>query len=307
MEKTTRINFILNGKRELSGVVDNLKRLFESEDPMLLISKSGLDEAKNVFFEKLGKDEKWFDENVYHAKFNEVDYDKIKSYPTKKVYLIKTPNSLYHTISTAYNDGLKFVDSTGIARFVHVFADDCKIVSENYNPLSYEWFMSNFSVPFVMDSKLNQGNYAFKKYSPRFVFMSREYLPQPVSFVQYESKDHFIVDRDEMKFNFDEKVKRLYVPELVIRLRKEGLLKHTSFYPDPVLEQWVKRDERCVASTDANTFIKEYSEDERYIKEVLKSSIAIENAVDPLIKEMVDVIKNRLSKSGAEDEKGVKS
>lgn len=297
MEKTTRINFVLNGKRELSSVVDNLRKLFESEDPMLLISKSGLDEAKSVFSDKLGKDSKWFDENVYHAKFNEVDYDEIKSLPTKKVYLIKTPNSLYHTISTAYNDGLKFVDETGIARFVHVFADDCKIVSSNYNPSAYEWFMSNFSVPFVMDSKLNQGNYAFKKYSPRFVFMSREYLPQPVSFVQYEAKDHFIVDRDNMKFNFDEKVKRLYVPELVIRLKKEGLVKHTSFYPDPVLELWVKRDEKLGTSTNVNTFIKEYSEDERYIKDVLKSSIAIENAVDPLIKEMVDVIKEKFAKN----------
>lgn len=297
MEKTTRINFVLNGKRELSSVVDNLRKLFESEDPMLLISKSGLDEAKSVFSDKLGKDSKWFDENVYHAKFNEVDYDEIKSLSTKKVYLIKTPNSLYHTISTAYNDGLKFVDETGIARFVHVFADDCKIVSSNYNPSAYEWFMSNFSVPFVMDSKLNQGNYAFKKYSPRFVFMSREYLPQPVSFVQYEAKDHFIVDRDNMKFNFDEKVKRLYVPELVIRLKKEGLVKHTSFYPDPVLELWVKRDEKLGTSTNVNTFIKEYSEDERYIKDVLKSSIAIENAVDPLIKEMVDVIKEKFAKN----------
>lgn len=297
MKKSIRINFILNGKIELSNVVDNLKKLFDSEDPILLISKSGIDEAKKIFFEKLGKDEKWFEDNVYTSKFNDVDYDMIKTSETKKIYLINTPNSLYRTISTAYNDGFKFVDNTGIAKFIHVFADDCKIVSENYNPSNYEWFMSTFSVPFIMDSKMNHGNYAFKKYSPRFVFMSKENLPQPVSFAQYESKDHFIIDRDEMRLNFDEKVKRLYVPELVIRLKKEGLIKHTSFYPDPVLEQWVCRDDKLVNSVDANTLMKEYYDDEHYIKDTLKSSIEIENAVDPLIKEMVDVITTKLNNS----------
>lgn len=297
MKKSIRINFILNGKIELSNVVDNLKKLFDSEDPILLISKSGIDEAKKIFFEKLGKDEKWFEDNVYTSKFNDVDYDMIKTSETKKIYLINTPNSLYRTISTAYNDGFKFVDNTGIAKFIHVFADDCKIVSENYNPSNYEWFMATFSVPFIMDSKMNHGNYAFKKYSPRFVFMSKENLPQPVSFAQYESKDHFIIDRDEMRLNFDEKVKRLYVPELVIRLKKEGLIKHTSFYPDPVLEQWVCRDDKLVNSVDANTLMKEYYDDEHYIKDTLKSSIEIENAVDPLIKEMVDVITTKLNNS----------
>ena len=297
MKKSIRINFILNGKIELSNVVDNLKKLFDSEDPILLISKSGIDEAKKIFFEKLGKDEKWFKDNVYTSKFNDVDYDIIKTSETKKIYLINTPNSLYRTISTAYNDGFKFVDNTGIAKFIHVFADDCKIVSENYNPSNYEWFMATFSVPFIMDSKMNHGNYAFKKYSPRFVFMSKENLPQPVSFAQYESKDHFIIDRDEMRLNFDEKVKRLYVPELVIRLKKEGLIKHTSFYPDPVLEQWVCRDDKLENSADANTLMKEYYDDEHYIKDTLKSSIEIENAVDPLIKEMVDVITTKLNNS----------
>ena len=94
------------------------------------------------------------------------------------------PNALYHTISTAYNDGLRFVDNTGITRIVHVFADDCRIISDSYDPSMYERFMTDFSVPFVMDSKLNQANYAFKKYSPRFVFMARGILPSPVSLVQ---------------------------------------------------------------------------------------------------------------------------
>lgn len=294
MNRKIRLNFILNGKRELASVVDNLNMLFKSDDPILLITKCSNEEAATVFKEKLGLDTKWFSDNVYCSKFNEIDYKSIIDNDIKKIYLIRTPNSLYRTISTAYNDGFKFVDKTGIARFIHVFADDCRIISDNYNPDTYEWFMDKFSVPFIMDSKLNQGNYAFKKYSPRFVFMSKEHLPQPVSFVQYESKDHFIVDRDNMKLNFDEKVKRLYVPELVIRLHKDGLVKHTSFYPDPVLDKWVEIDERLPAVNDIKTFMKEYSEDEKYIRDELKETISIENAVDPIIKEMADVINSKL-------------
>ena len=295
--RSTRINFILNGRRELSEVIDNLKPLFLSTEPILLITKSNFGEAQKLFSEKLGYDDKWFSDNVYFEKFNIVDYDYIKANPVKRIYLIKAPNSLYHTISTAYNDGFKFVDKTGIARFIHVFADDCKIVSNNYNPSTYEWFMDNFSVPFIMDSKQNRGNYAFRKYSPRFVFMSRKNLPYPVSFVQHESKDHFIIDRDNMKLDFDEKVKRLYVPELVIRLYKNGLIKHMSFYPDPVLEQWVDICPSQLSETAAKTMMVEYSEDENYIKNVLKESLSIENAVDPIIREMTEVIDKKLSKN----------
>lgn len=295
MEKKIRINLILNGRSELGDVIDNLRKLFDFDDPMLLLTKCGIDTTKQLLNEKLGLDEKWFAENAYHSKFNAVDYNAIHNGGDKKLFVISMPNSLYHTISTGYNDGFKFVDKTEIARFIHVFADDCRIISKNYNPDTYEWFMTNFSVPFVMDSKTNKGNFAFKKYSPRFVFVSQKYLPQPISFVQYDAKDHFVVDRDVLKENFDEKLKRLYVPEMIMRLRKKEVIKHTSFYPDPVLEQWVERVNRVPTAEEIKALPKEYMEDEKYIKNELKMSLTIENAVDPIIKEIVDVIKTKLS------------
>ena len=295
MDKSIRINFVLNGVRELDRVVDNLRQLFEFEDPMLLITKSEASVAKKILSEKLNLDDKWFEENAYCEKFNKVDYDEIKSHP-RKLYLIKMPNSLYHSIPTAFNDGFKFVDSTSVARFIHVFADDCKIVSNNYEPARYEWFMDNFSVPFVMDSKMNPGNYAFRKYSPRFIFMSNENLKSPISFAQFESKDHFIIDRDVLKMNFDEKVKRLYMPEFVMRLRSENVIKHTSFYPDPIIERWFERDngQNPIGAKEMEERSKEYFKDEKYIKETLKSFILVENKVEPIISELVEVIKKGL-------------
>jgi len=302
MYNSTRITAILNCRQELPRVLKNLEKVFSANDKVLLVTKSEKSEVYSSIKEFLSVDDKWVDENVTYDRFNEVKYDEIsKVVDSKRIFCIKAPNSLYHTISTAYNDVLKFVDSTKVARFVHFFADDCKIVSDSYDPTAYEWFMETFSEPFVMDSKLNSGNYAFKKYSPRFVFMSKTYLRQPISFVQYETKDHFVVDVENFKYRFDEKVKRLYIPELVHRLHKDGVIKHTSFYPDPVLEQWVKRDETLPFSKNIEEIVKDYSNDEKYLKETLKVAIAVENAVDPIINEVVAVIKSKLEKQVDEE------
>ena len=53
--------------------------------------------------------------------------------------------------------------------------------------------------------------------------MSHSLVKRPVSFVQYESKDHFVADLEHMALSFDEKVKRLYIPEFVFRLHKVGV------------------------------------------------------------------------------------
>lgn len=302
MYNSTRISVILNGKRELAKVLKNLEKVFSVNDKVLLLTKSEKSEVFSTIKEFLSVDDKWIDDNVTYDRFNAVNYDEISSIAqSKRIFCIRMPNSLYRTISTAYNDALNFIEKTNIARFAHFFADDCMIVSDSYDPTVYEWFMSTFGEPFIMDSKMNNGNYAFRKYSPRFVFMSKTYLKQPISFVQFESKDHFIVDMENFRYRFDEKVKRLYIPELIYRLHKDGVVKHTSFYPDPVLEQWVKRDDTLECQKDINEMVKEYSVDEKYMKETLKISFNVENAVDPIINELVSVIKSKLEKQFDEE------
>ena len=300
--RNNRITVILNGRQELPKVLENLKAAVEGDGKVLLLTKSGEGEVADALKSALGVGDDWVKDSVTYDRFNKIDYSSFEgSRGDRKIFCIAMPNSLYRTISTGWNDALKFVRETNIARFVHFFADDCKIVSKGYNPAAYEWYMSTFEEPFIMDSKLNQGNYAFKKYSPRFVFMSKTYLRRPISFVQFESKDHFVADMERMKLSFDEKVKRLYIPEFVYRLHKAGLIKHVSFYPDPVLEKWVGRDETMPADADFEAVVKEYSEDEKYLKGELGVSFQVENAVDPIINEMASVIKAKLSMDATEE------
>ena len=303
MANLKRINVIVNGRQELGSVLSNLSPLVRGCDKVLLMTKSGSDEIKTelakVLEKTLGLENGTVEDHVKFVEFNKRGYTNIdisksesgKENPT--IFCLKMPNSLYHTIPTALNDALRFVDDTSIARFIHFFTDDCKIISDSYHPEPYERFMDEFKEPFAMDSKTNQGNFAFKKYSPRFVFMSREHLEYPISFVQFEAKEHFIIDRDSMKYDFDEKVKRLYMTELLFRLHKAGIVKHPSFYPDPVLEQWVERDPNLPHSTDIAAIEAEYGEDDKYLRNELHVSMTVENAVDPIVKEMVAVIENR--------------
>lgn len=296
----SRMTVILNGRQDLPKVLMNLKKVFEGDGKVLLMTKSGETESRDAIKLVLAVDDGWVGEHVVYHRFNEVSYEKASfEWKNVKVFCIKIPNSLYRSIPTGYNDALKFARKTGISRFVHFFADDCRIVSDSYDPSAYEWFMDTFDEPFVMDSKLNHGNYAFRKYSPRFVFMSKMHLPRPVSFVQYEAKDHFVVDLSKVGESFDEKLKRLYMPEFVHRLHGLGLVRHMSFYPDPVLEKWVERDSELPQFPDVEAMAREYSEDERYLKEGLGMKMAFENAVNPIIDEMAKVISEKLEGGGS--------
>lgn len=302
MYEKQRLYAIINGRQDIYNVLSNFAPLIRGgSGRMLFLTKSEPSEFRRAFAETMKMEECAVDSMVEFIQFNKNGYTAELLNADKTLYCIKMPNNLYHTIPTALNDVFRFVDGTGCARFIHFFTDDCKIVTNSFDPSVYECFMDIFNEPFVMDSKTNKANFAFKKYSPRFVFMSRNNLSQPVSFAQFEAKEHFIVDRERMTFKFDDKVKRLYITELIFRLHKAGLVRHPSFYPDPVLEQWVERDETLPHTVDAKTLEKEYAEDDRYLRNELKVSLSVENAVDPLIKEMSDAIKGAIGRSGIEE------
>lgn len=292
-----RINLILNGRHELSKVISNLRVLFESEDRVLFYTIYDNDSLKKAFSEELNITEENFINSVDYFDFDEIKLDEFdNSRILKRIIVIKMPKSLFTTISMAYNHAFELVDKLELCEFIHAFTDDCKIISEKYNPSEYEWFMETFEEPFVMDSKTNPGNFAFKKFSPRFVFISARYLNQPISYVQFESKEHFIMNRQKLKLNFDEKLKRLYISEFIMRLFKDGIIKHWSFYPDPILDTWIKRDDTLPFTNDLGKLTEEYGSDEKYLKGELKYEMRIENSVDPIVSELSKIIDIKLKK-----------
>lgn len=291
-----RVNVILNGKRELSTVIKNLKPLFESDDTLLLYTKSEKEALKSALNESGIVKSEDFDSNVSYDKFNEYKADDFKD-GSKRIIAIRIPQSLFKSIPHALNDILKFVDTTGIARFVHVFYDDLKITNtKEYGPDKYEWYMDEFDEPLIVDPKMNRANFSFAKLSPRFIYMTR-ILPSPVSFYQFEGRDHFIIDRSKCNIMFDEKMKRLYMIEYIIRAHANGFVKHLTFYPDPVIGQYIERDAELPITVGSNELMKEYQNDDKYIRETLKLSIAPESSVDPIIDYMTEIIKQRGSTS----------
>jgi len=286
-----RVYVILNGKRDLSKVAENLKQLFNDGNTVLLYTKSELSEVKSVFEEKLEISQESFDAVATYVKFNEYNADDFKDGKSKKIVVVKMPQSLFKSIPHALNSIIKFATSTGIGRFVHFFYDDLKIpTGKTYDPSAYEWYMDMFNEPFVLDAKLNRANFSFKKLSPRFIFVSKE-LKSPVSFYQFEGKDHFIIDVEHFSSNFDEKLKRLYMIEYIIRAHSEGFVKHMTFYPDPVLEETVVRDTEIPSAVATEDIMKEYQSDDVYIRETLKLSIKAESSVDPIINYMTGIIR----------------
>lgn len=286
----TRIYAVLNGKRDLSKVASNLKQLFTDGNKVLLYTKSELSEVKDVFEKVLGIEQQKFDESASYVKFNKYNADDFKDGKSKRIVVVRMPQSLFKSIPHALNSMIGFIKSTGIARFAHFFYDDLKIPSGVvYDPSAYEWYMDMFSEPFILDEKMNQANYSFKKLSPRFVFVSRE-LKSPVSFYQFEGKDHFVMDIENFSSNFNEKLKRLYMIEYIIRAHSEGFVKHMTFYPDPVIENTVVRDDGIPSAIATDEIMKEYSADDSYIRDTLKLAIKAESSVDPIIDYMTGVL-----------------
>ena len=291
----TRVNVILNGKRDLAKVLENLKPIVQSDDRILLYTKSEVGEVKKCFADVIGIAEDDFNEQCSYVKFNQYKKENYTDDKCKRISVMKMPNLLFDSISAALNSVLDFCDDVEIARFVHFFYDDVKLVDEKrYSPSKYEWYMDEFSEPFIIDAKLNKANFAFKKLSPRFIFLSSK-IESPVSFYQFDGKDHFIIDRVNNHLRFDEGVKRLYMIEYIIRAHEAKIVKHFTFYPDPTLEMYFKRDESMPQMTATNELMEEYRHDDDYIRNTLKKFVTPESSVDPIISEMGGVIK---AKSG---------
>ena len=285
-----RISVVVNGKRDLSKVVSNLKKLFESDGKVLLYTFSGEAKVREVLSSALGKDECDIAANMTFAKFNAYAKLNITADTAKKFTVLAMPNSLFRKIPCAFNAALKFVDDTKVARFVHFFCDDLKFNdAEKYEPSRYEWYMDKFGCPFLCDPKTTKSNYAFKKLSPRFVLVSKR-LPFPISFYHFEGNEHFVIDRDAMKENFDEKISRLYMTEFIMRLHAKGFVKHMTFYPDPFLETILLRDDGMPHAAITDEVRKQLADDDRYISVTLDEHVVPESAVDPIIKEHGSVI-----------------
>lgn len=285
-----RINVVVNGKRDLAKVVRNLKPLFESGDRVLLYTASGEETAKRTIASELVMSTETVADNMAFAKFNEYGKLGLNMETAPRFIVLAMPNGLFRKMPCAFNAALKFVDDTSIARFVHFFCDDLKFYdATKYDPRRYEWYMDTFKCPFLTDPKTSRTNYAFKKLSPRFILVSKR-LPFPISFYHYEGREHFVVDRDAVKENFDENVNRMFVAEFVARLREKGLVRHMTFYPDPFLETIFMRDGEIDHTPIDEAVRKQYMDDDGYIYGTLKRRVVVEAAIDPLIAEHGSVI-----------------
>ena len=288
-----RIYAILNGRQELSTVVRNLKQLFTDDCGVLLYTKSPLSEVQSVFESEGIVGEGQFGDMVSYTKFNEYKAEDFRDGKAAKYTVIRMPQSLFKTVPHALNHMMEFATSTGIARFVHFFFDDLKVADgKTYRPDGYEWYMDMFDEPFILDAKLNRANYAFNKLSPRFIFASK-LLKSPVSFYQFEGRDHFIIDVTKFSARFDEHIKRLYMVEYVARAHANGIVKHPTFYPDPVLEATVVRDPALAQTPSTEEVMKEFHADDQYIRGTLKVALRAETSIDPIIDYMSAVIERK--------------
>lgn len=287
-----RIHIIMNGKTNLKTVLDNLGILLTGADKVLFYTISGESEFKREIQNYLKCSDESLATMVSYEPFNKYHAERYMDGMCPKIIGIKMPNSRFRSVSTALNHALEFVDKTKIAEYMHFFFDDIRIVNPDYSPDMYEWYMDMFNVPILTDIKTNTGNYIFKKLVPRFIFVSNEHLKSPVSFYQYEGRDHFIINRNKCKMNFDEKIKRFYVTEYLVRAKSVGLINHLTFYPDPVMTAVVKRDENLPYTVFTEEIRKEFAKDEEYMKNILHECIVPESSVDPLVDEHSKVIKD---------------
>ena len=285
-----RIHVIINGKRDFSQVAKNLKAILSSDDMILIYTFESYEKVLKILSEVLEKDEGYFEENSVYAKFNAYKRLNISIDTIKKFTIFAMPNNLFHKIPNAYNAALDFVNDTNVAKYVHIYADDVKCVNEDKLDFAkYEWYMETFDCPFITDPKVNANNYAFKKVSPRFVLVSQK-LKTPLSFYQFEGKDHFIVDIDRFTERFDEHIYRLYMYEMVIRLCNKGIFKHMTFYPDPVIDVVFKRDDTIPYTVITDEIRKEFASDENYITNTLHEQLIPESSVDPIVAEHGKII-----------------
>lgn len=294
-----RVNFILAGKRDFRKTMINLKKLIASEDKTIIYTTYERYPFLQCIADILQQDVKDVENNTYYARFNEINDDSIKNDSRNHIIGIKMPNNLFDTISTAYNSMFDIVDRTGIANYIHCFTDDCFIKDNSaYDPSQYESFMETFKIPFVMDSKVNDANFIFARYAPRAVLCAYGILHYPISLAQFESKDHFVISRAMTKEKFNPTLKRLYISEFVYRLIDSGTLKFPSFYPDPILPQYVFRDISAEGHDDRNILIKEYADDDVFMRNTLKTKIVHENDISPLINYYSKIINNLKKKAG---------
>lgn len=285
-----RINVVVNGRQDLPKVIENLRPLFDSEDKMLLYTFNTKGKVCKAFKSVLGKDDKYLNENMTYMKYDAYSGDIGDASKMHKFTVFAMPKNLLDTIPCSFNAALSFVDTLKAARFVHFFCDDLKFVNaEKYDPSRYEWYMTTFNCPFITDPKTNTDNFAFKKASPRFVLVSRR-LQHPISFYQFEGKEHFIFDRDVLKENFDAHLYRMYMSEFVIRLCNKGILKHMTFYPDPFLELLLQRDTEMEYTPITDLTRKQLASDDKYISETLHEHVIPESSVDPIVEEHGSVI-----------------
>jgi hypothetical protein len=290
-----RANVIINGYTDLDKLTDNLNPIFKSNDPLIFLTAFPLSKVKS-HFEQIGFITDVDSELVYIERFKE--FKSVKLNETTKLVVIQMPNNRFKTISGALNAVLRINNSMAFAKFLHFYSDDLKFVDNEahspvYVPNIYEKFMDEFGESFIIDCKMNDNNYAFKRLSPRFVFCS-QLIATPISFFQYEGKDHFVINSLSCTELFDENLNRMYMSEFIIRLHEKGVVKHLTFYPDPIPYKVVERDTTLPSNVKANIVLNEYQNDEQYIRETLKKAVTPEVSVDPLVQELSTIITTKM-------------
>ena len=284
-----RAHAILNAKAPLGRLVENLRPIFTSTDKdtaTILITKEPLDSAVAI----LGSF--GIPESTIYRITKITDYDSGPLEEGRRFVLVSMPNNLFHSLPKAYNWILELNSRKNIARYVHFFADDirfCAGAGESYDPRSYERFSRRFNEPFVIDCKTNPANFAFRKMSPRFVFISSK-LEAPISYYQYEAKEHFMVDTELVSDRFDENLQRMYITEMLIRLHERGVVRHLTFYPDPVIEPLVEQTDEFGHLVPMDVLAKEYESDRRHFALTLKKEVVAETSVDPIVAEVSAVL-----------------
>lgn len=285
-----RINLILNGNQSLSKVLINLRNVICSNDISVIYTHEDKYGVSNALRDVYSMSEDEISSISYYEKFNQYKKHLFTGDNQKRLIFLRLPNLKFKTIPAAINSMLLFSDNVFDAHYCHYFSDDL-VFKEAYNPEKYEEFIELYGDRIYLNAKTHPGNFIFNRLVPRFIF-STEKIPFKFYFYQYEGKDHFVIDRKTCKLLFDENLKKLYIQEFVIRCKENGLISHTTFYPDFEVRDIVVRDEEFPHTLEYQEYQEMLNHDEKYFKVTLKKYITYENDVSDIITRCSKIVEN---------------
>jgi hypothetical protein len=165
-----------------------------------------------------------------------------KKYGRENIHIFK--NSLYNkeidkalyqeiqaiNIPAAVNKAIAFAKEKGV-RFLHLFHDDLKM-SETFDAARYEKFISDFSLGYYNNPKLNPANNVYDKAVPRFVIETKDHYDSNVSVYTFDSPEYMLFDLSVNTFLFDENLANYYNIEYLWRLKCNKVIPLMNFYFD---------------------------------------------------------------------------